>query len=163
MREGAGKPGGDGDADADPYIILGVSRKASQSEIRAAYLRLAKELHPDGRPPGTEADDDAERFKLINDAYQKLKEAGRQVNVRRAERRQRAGTAFVAGVMTAMAPLVVIGFYAMWWLGPGHDPTAAVADRTGSTEVAVRDGAGEGGCHGVVDVGAGLRARQGDR
>ncbi len=50
-----GKPAGGGTAEEDPYGVLGVGRKASQSEIRAAYLRLAKELHPDGRPPGAEA------------------------------------------------------------------------------------------------------------
>src|SRR5262245_63042919 len=138
-----GKPAGDGVADGDPRSILGVGRKASQSEIRAAYLRLAKELHPDGRPPGATADDNAERFKLINDAYQKLKETGRQLSVRRAARRHRAGAAFAAGLMTAVAPLVVAGFYAMWWLGaPTRTTTAALPEQT--RDAVARDSAPDG-------------------
>jgi DnaJ-like protein/pentapeptide repeat protein len=121
------KTPGSSAADGDPYSILGVGRKASQGEIRAAYLRLAKELHPDGRPPGAEANDAAERFKLINDAYQQLKEADRQVTARKIERRQRASTAFVAGVMTAMVPLVVAGFYAMGRDGAPNLTTTVVA------------------------------------
>lgn len=34
----------------DPYQILGVDRSASQPEIRAAYIRLARRHHPDGLP-----------------------------------------------------------------------------------------------------------------
>ena len=46
----------------DPYRILGVSRSATQDEIRKAYLRLAKKNHPDLHP----GDEGAEaRFKDI--------------------------------------------------------------------------------------------------
>lgn len=52
----------------DLYEILGVSRDASQSEIKAAYRRLARELHPDvNGDPG-----DQERFKEITGAYEIL-------------------------------------------------------------------------------------------
>jgi hypothetical protein len=145
--EGAGwssKPSGDDGPEGDPYSILGVGHKASQSEIRAAYLQLAKELHPDGRPPGAEADDAAERLKLINDAYQKLKETGRQVSVRKAERRHRARAAFMAGVVTAMAAVVVVGLFAAWWLGVPSPPTlVTVAERTGDAGAGAGDSAGE--------------------
>jgi molecular chaperone DnaJ len=52
----------------DLYEILGVSRDASQGEIKAAYRRLARELHPDvnGNPA------DQERFKEITGAYEIL-------------------------------------------------------------------------------------------
>jgi DnaJ-class molecular chaperone len=50
---------------ADPYEILGVTRTATQAEIRKAYLRLAKKSHPDLHPDdkGAEA-----RFKEIASA-----------------------------------------------------------------------------------------------
>lgn len=50
---------------ADPYQILGVTRDATQAEIRKAYLRLAKKNHPDLHPgdKGAEA-----RFKDIASA-----------------------------------------------------------------------------------------------
>lgn len=53
----------------DPYEVLGVSRDASQSEIKKAYYRLAKQYHPDHNPENKEAED---RFKEASGAYQIL-------------------------------------------------------------------------------------------
>lgn len=48
------------------YDILGVSRKAGQKEIRAAYKRLAREWHPDkNKSPGAQ-----EKILEINKAYE---------------------------------------------------------------------------------------------
>lgn len=52
----------------DPYESLGVARTATQEEIRAAYRRLVKTLHPDLNP---ESKDD-ERFKEVSAAYNLL-------------------------------------------------------------------------------------------
>jgi len=134
-----GKAGRSGAEGEDPYSILGIDRKASQAEIRAAYLRLVKELHPDGREPGAEADAAAERLKVINDAYQTLKAGDWQAVARRSEPPRRSSTVFVAGVMSA-APLVAVGFFAVWWLGAlGPTPTTAVSDRPGGAGVVAHD------------------------
>ena len=53
----------------DYYDVLGISRSASDKEVRQAYRRLARQYHPDVN----RGDKDAEtRFKEINEAYQVL-------------------------------------------------------------------------------------------
>lgn len=53
----------------DYYDILGISRNASESEVKKAYRRLARQHHPDVNPGDHQAD---ARFKEINEAYQVL-------------------------------------------------------------------------------------------
>jgi DnaJ-class molecular chaperone len=53
----------------DPYTILGVSRTASQDEIKNAYRKLAKKHHPDLNPGNKSAE---ALFKEINSAYEKV-------------------------------------------------------------------------------------------
>ncbi|MFW5968189.1 MAG: molecular chaperone DnaJ [Persicimonas sp.] len=53
----------------DPYDVLGVSKDAELSEIKAAYRRLAVEHHPDKNPDDPRAQ---ERFKEVNEAYEIL-------------------------------------------------------------------------------------------
>jgi len=51
--------------DTDLYAVLGVAREASPEEIKKAYRRLARDLHPDVNPdPETQ-----ERFKQVTAAY----------------------------------------------------------------------------------------------
>jgi molecular chaperone DnaJ len=54
----------------DLYEVLGVSKDASQEEMRRAYLKLAKEFHPDKTGGDREAED---KLKEINAAYDTLK------------------------------------------------------------------------------------------
>ena len=54
----------------DPYAILGVPKSASDEDIRRAFRKLAKELHPDLNPSKHVGAD--ERFKKVSSAYEIL-------------------------------------------------------------------------------------------
>lgn len=53
----------------DPYEVLGVGRNATDEDIRRAFRKLAKELHPDLNPQDAAA---ADRFKKVSAAYEIL-------------------------------------------------------------------------------------------
>lgn len=56
----------------DYYNTLGVTRSASDKEIKAAYRKLARQFHPDANPGDKKAE---EKFKEIAEAYEVLKDA----------------------------------------------------------------------------------------
>ncbi|MDQ7782448.1 MAG: DnaJ domain-containing protein [Desulfomonilaceae bacterium] len=56
-------------AKRDPYGVLGVSRSASDAEIKKSYRKLARQYHPDMNP---NSKDSEARFKEISEAYEIL-------------------------------------------------------------------------------------------
>jgi curved DNA-binding protein len=59
----------------DYYKILGVSRTASDDEIKKAYRKLAMKYHPDRNPGNKEAED---KFKEINEANEVLSDSSKR-------------------------------------------------------------------------------------
>ena len=66
----------------DPYKELGVARGASADEVKKAFRKLAKELHPDKNPGNTVAD---ERFKRITAAFDLLGDTEKRAKFDRGE------------------------------------------------------------------------------
>ena len=56
----------------DPYSILGVTRGASEEEIKKAYKTLSRKYHPDANINNPNRDQAEERFKEIQAAYQQI-------------------------------------------------------------------------------------------
>jgi DnaJ-class molecular chaperone len=67
---------------ADPYTTLGVSRTASETDIKKAYRKLAKELHPDTNRDNPKA---AERFAQVTSAYDLLSDKEKRGRFDRGE------------------------------------------------------------------------------
>ena len=61
----------------DFYDVLGVSRDASQEDIKRAYRRLSKELHPDKNDGGKDSE---KKFKEVNEAYEVLSDEKKRKN-----------------------------------------------------------------------------------
>lgn len=57
----------------DPYKILGVSRDATDEEVKKAYLALARKYHPDKYNDTDLADLAAEKMKEVNGAYDAIR------------------------------------------------------------------------------------------
>jgi DnaJ-class molecular chaperone len=66
----------------DPYRELGVARGASADEIKKAFRKLAKDLHPDKNPGDKAAED---RFKRVTAAFDILGDAQKRAKFDRGE------------------------------------------------------------------------------
>jgi len=66
----------------DPYDVLGVSRTATEAEIKKAYRRLAKQYHPDHNQNDTKA---ADRLAEVNQAYEIVGDTKKRAQFDRGE------------------------------------------------------------------------------
>src|SRR5688572_6055042 len=67
---------------ADPYATLGVAREATEKDIKSAYRKLAKELHPDRNKDNPKA---SERFSDVTKAYDLLSDKDKRARFDRGE------------------------------------------------------------------------------
>ncbi len=67
---------------ADPYQLLNVPRGASEDDIKKAYRKLAKELHPDRNKDNPKA---SERFSQVTNAYDLLSDKDKRARFDRGE------------------------------------------------------------------------------
>ena len=67
---------------ADPYATLGVARGASEADIKKAYRKLSKELHPDRNKDNPKA---SERFSQVTSAYDLLTDKDKRARFDRGE------------------------------------------------------------------------------
>jgi len=66
----------------DPYTVLGVARTASAEELKKAYRRLAKKLHPDLNPGNKSTE---QQFKEVTGAYDLLSDPEKRARFDRGE------------------------------------------------------------------------------
>ena len=67
---------------SDPYTTLGVARSATEKDIKSAYRKLAKELHPDRNTDNPKA---TERFSKVTQAYDLLTDKDKRARFDRGE------------------------------------------------------------------------------
>jgi DnaJ-class molecular chaperone len=149
----------------DPYEVLGVNRKASAAEIKSAFRKLAKKLHPDANKNDPNA---ASRFAELNSAYEILGEADKRKAFDNGEidaegkPRFRGFEGFGAGAQPGGAGFSPEGGFETFSYGPdGFTRTT----RRGRAGAGAGGGFGGGGFEDILREAfggaAGARARQG--
>ena len=119
------------DEASSAHEVLGIPRNASVDKVRAAYIRLAKDFHPDANPGDPAAE---MRFKRITKAYNELRPAGFFAGVRTSYRTDHVKRSH-ARVLTMAVLLFVATPAAILLLtrgGENPDMDLRLADRTAS-------------------------------
>lgn len=132
---------------SDPYTILGVSKSASADEIKSAYRKLAKKLHPDVNPGRKDIE---HKFKEVTAAYDLLSDKEKRARFDRGEIDGQGQERGFAG-----------GGHQQWRRGkPGEDPFAHFGGMEGMEDIFAQFmGGGRGGRRGA---GAAQQPRGGD-
>ena len=117
----------------DPYAVLGVSRGASEDDIKKAYRRLAKKLHPD-LSPGNRANE--QQFKEVTAAYDLLSDPAKRARLDRGEIDGERGAGFRAEGARAYRRAAAGGSFSFEeiiaeLLGRGRDADAGSATAEG--------------------------------
>ena len=69
----------------DPYQVLGVSRSASDEEIKKAYRSLSRKYHPDANVNNPNKAQAEEKFKEVQQAYDQLSKSYIQIKKTRLQ------------------------------------------------------------------------------
>jgi hypothetical protein len=115
------------------YDVLGLAAGADRDEVRAAYVDLAKQLHPDRNAGSEQA---KQRFQEVNQAYELLKDPRRRAAYDRllglAHTQLRRRRRYAAGVMAASFALTTIVTSVLLFVAPfllrGGTPAASGND-----------------------------------
>ena len=81
----------------DPYSILGISRDASDEEVKKAYRKMSRKYHPDANIDNPNKEQAEEKFKQVQQAYEQIMK----------EREQGES---ITGIMAAIITVVLADF-----------------------------------------------------
>ena len=95
----------------DPYSVLGVSRDATDEEIKKAYRTLSRKYHPDANINNPNKDKAEEMFKTIQQAYNQIMKEKQGGYTSSAYSQNRGGTGAMA--MTVIIRITVMDRAAM--------------------------------------------------
>ena len=117
--------------DKDFYKSLGITSEASETEIKKAYRKLAKDLHPDKNPGDAPAE---QRFKEVSEAYATLSDPEQRKEYDAVRAMSRGGARFTAGSGTSggFSDDVFSGFFSRQ---SGRGGGAGYAGGTGNVNV----------------------------
>ena len=149
---------------ADLYRLLGISRRADGTTIKATYYQLAKQYHPDANA-GVEA---SERFREIHRAYETLSNpvARTEYDLERADERSRARRSFFVGAVAGVSMLVLMASMLPVLMHPVEpaptSPTQVIAKVTKTdAEVASATSSKDMNCQDVIDADIAFRSIDG--